>query len=283
MENEGVATVARKALDWTSGELGDRDRKLALEWLETDGLGGFASGTVGGARTRRYHGWYIPAIPPPRRRWLLVAGCEEFVTQGRVRTGLSTQEYREAVFPEGDQLLATFTLAPFPTWRYRSEDLDVERSLCMVRDRSLTVARWINRGSKEISLEVRPLLAFRGLNDLAHESAMFETATEIRGEVSWVRPVAFLPRVFLRGAGASTQRSPAWYRSFHFRRESESGRDVSEDLWSPLPGPGLCRRAARRTPSSRSTKRLVIRSSSSRQRPSEGAASKPRATRSSTL
>jgi predicted glycogen debranching enzyme len=234
MEQEGVATVARKALDWTSGQLGDRDRKLALEWLETDGLGGFAAGTVGGARTRRYHGWYIPAIPPPRRRWLLVAGCEEFVVLGRVRTGLSTQEYREAVFPEGDQLLADFTLAPFPTWRYRSKDIDVERSLCMVRDRSVTIVRWVNRGSMVVNLEVRPLLAFRGLHDLAHESAMFETGTEMRGETSSVRPVAFLPRVFLRGAGASTQRAPAWYRSFHYRREAERGRDVSEDLWSPL-------------------------------------------------
>lgn len=234
MENEGVVTLARRALDWSSGELGDRDRKLSLEWLETDGLGGFAAGTVGGARTRRQHGWYIPAIPPPRRRWVLVAGCEEFVTLGRVRTGLSTQEYREAIFPEGDQLLSSFSLSPFPTWRYRSEDLDLERSLCMVRDRSVTIVRWVNHASVAVHLEVRPLLAFRSLHDLAHESAMFEPATEIRGEVSWVRPVAFLPRMFLRGVGATTERVPAWYRSFHYRREADHGRDDSEDLWSPL-------------------------------------------------
>src|ERR1700694_1031453 len=109
---EGVVSEAKRPLGWTAGELQDRDHKLALEWLETDGLGGFACGTGAGARTRRYPGWFAPATPPPRRRWMLVAGCEEFVTVGRVRTGLSTQEHRDAIFPAGDQILAAFALTP---------------------------------------------------------------------------------------------------------------------------------------------------------------------------
>src|SRR5499433_196750 len=115
---ESVVTEARGPLGWTAEELGDRDRRLSLEWLEADGLGGYACGTVGGARTRRHHGWFVPALPPPRRRWVLAAGCEEFVTVGRVRTGISMQEYKDAIFPEGDQILQEFALAPFPTWRF---------------------------------------------------------------------------------------------------------------------------------------------------------------------
>src|SRR5712691_148003 len=56
---------ARKPLEWSRPQL--EGRELAMEWLETDGLGGFACGTVAGARNRRYHGWYVPAVPPPRR------------------------------------------------------------------------------------------------------------------------------------------------------------------------------------------------------------------------
>jgi predicted glycogen debranching enzyme len=231
---EGVVTEARGPLGWTAGELGDRLRRLSLEWLEADGLGGYACGTVAGARTRRHHGWFVPAIPPPRRRWVLVAGCEEFVTVGRVRTGISMQEYKDAIFPEGDQILQDFALAPFPTWRYVTEDFDVERSLCLVRDRSVTIVRWVNRGKREIGLEVRPLVAFRASNDVLHESANVDTSVEIRGEVSSVRPAAFLRPLYLRGAGASTERAPAWYRHFLYRREVERGEDVSEDLWSPL-------------------------------------------------
>lgn len=233
-EEGGVVTEARGPLGWTAEELGDRDRKLSLEWLEADGLGGYACGTVGGARTRRHHGWFVPAIPPPRRRWVLVAGCEEFVTVGRVRTGISMQEYKDAIFPEGDLILQDFALAPFPTWRYVTDDFDVERALCLVRDRSVTIVRWVNRGRREISLEARPLVAFRASNDVLHESADVDTSVEIRGEVSSVRPAAFLRPLFLRGAGASTERSPAWYRHFLYRREVERGEDVAEDLWSPL-------------------------------------------------
>lgn len=231
---EGVVSEAKRPLGWTAGELQDRDHKLALEWLETDGLGGFACGTVAGVRTRRYHGWFVPAIPPPRRRWMLVAGCEEFVTVGRVRTGISTQEYRDAIFPEGDQILADFALTPCPTWRYETGTFEIERTLCLVRDRSVTIVRYVNRGKKEIGLEVRPLVAFRSLHDVARESEDFDTATEVRGEVSWVRPVAFLPRLYLRGAGAATERAPAWYRYFQYRSDGETGEGVTEDLWSPL-------------------------------------------------
>src|ERR1017187_8464285 len=97
--------VLQPALVWTAGELADRGRLLGLEWLETDGLGGDASGTVAGARTRREQGWYVPAIPPPRRRWVFVAGCEEFVSAGGSETGISTQIYRHGRNPEGDRYL----------------------------------------------------------------------------------------------------------------------------------------------------------------------------------
>ena len=88
--------VVRNPLVYSGSDLADR--ALSLEWLETDGLGGFACGTAAGARTRKYHGWYAPAIPPPRKRWMLVSGCEEFVRVGAASTGISTQVYRDATF-----------------------------------------------------------------------------------------------------------------------------------------------------------------------------------------
>ena len=176
------AQGARKPLEWSRQEL--EGRELALEWLETDGLGGFACGTVAGARTRRYHGWYVPAIPPPRRRWMLVSGCEEFVTAAGATTGISTQIYKSATNPDGSQNLTRFRLEPFPTWRHETEDFALERSLCMVRDRSVTIVRYVNRGARELTLRVRPLLAFRGSHRLQRENADWDPETEARGEVS---------------------------------------------------------------------------------------------------
>jgi len=223
---------ARKSFEWSGGDLSDR--ALSMEWLETDGLGGFACGTVAGPRTRRYHGWHVPSIPPPRRRWMLVSGCDEFVTAGGRSTGISTQEYHDVFHPEGMKNLSRFRLEPFPTWRHETEDFAIERSLCLVRDRAVTIVRWVNRGTAELTLRVRPLLAFRGLHRLQAETTDWDASVEVRGETSWVKPLPYLPRLFLRGVFAATRSDPAWYRRFRYAEEAARGYDCEEDLWNPL-------------------------------------------------
>jgi predicted glycogen debranching enzyme len=231
-EQAAATRSSKKPLEWSAAELDGR--ALSLEWLETDGLGGFACGTVAGARTRRYHGWYVPALPPPRRRWTLVAGCDEFVTARGVKTGISTQAYRDTMHPDGRASLVRFGLDPFPIWQHETALFRVERSLCLVRDRSLTIVRYVNRGEGEIILRVRPLLAFRGSHRLQREAAGWEGTTEVRGETSWVRPLPYLPRLFMRGVFASTHPDPVWYRNFHYAEDAARGYDAEEDLWSPV-------------------------------------------------
>ncbi|HEY3205278.1 MAG TPA: amylo-alpha-1,6-glucosidase [Thermoanaerobaculia bacterium] len=225
-------TDSRKPLEYSGPDL--EARALSHEWLETDGLGGFACGTVAGSRTRRYHGWFVPAIPPPRRRWMLVSACDEFVSARGVTTGISTQVYKGAVHPEGSRYLVKFRMEPYPTWRYETGTFSIERSLCLIRDRSVTIVRYVNRGASEIVLRVRPLLAFRGSHRLQRETTDWDPSTEVRGEVSWVRPLAYLPRLYMRGVFAATRLDPVWYRNFSYELETARGYDAAEDLWSPL-------------------------------------------------
>ncbi|MGH9367023.1 MAG: amylo-alpha-1,6-glucosidase [Thermoanaerobaculia bacterium] len=234
MNSRDTLLRTRRPLEWSAAELSSRERRLSLEWLETDGLGGFACGTVAGARTRRYHGWYAPAIPAPRRRWMLVAGCEEFVLHGQKETGLSTQIYEKAIYPEGDTNLARFSLDPFPTWAYEADGWEVSRTFCLVRDRSVAIVRYANRGASELGLRLRPLLRFRGVGELQRETAELDPTTEIRGEVTWVRPVPYLPRLYMRGVGVSAEADPVWYRDFSYPLEAERGYEAVEDLWSPV-------------------------------------------------
>ena len=239
MANERVfaqrtAQTKRHPLTWEADEIATRDRRLSLEWLETDGFGGFACGTVAGARTRRYHGWYVPAIPPPRRRWMFVAGCEEHVTVDSQSVGISTQIYGDAINPEGDTNLALFALDPFPRWLHQTSQFSIERSLCLIRDRSITVVRYVNRSDREITLTVRPLLRMMSVHELRHETNEFDSQVEMRGEVSWVKPIAYLPRLYLRGVGSRTEADSVWYRNFSYPVEAERGYDSTEELWSPL-------------------------------------------------
>src|SRR5471032_500645 len=94
-----------------------RPEKQKSEWLEADGLGGFASGTVSGLRTRRYHALLLAAIEPPAGRLALVNGFDAEVATAAGRFALSTQRYAPGVdSPDGATRLISFTLEPWPQW-----------------------------------------------------------------------------------------------------------------------------------------------------------------------
>ena len=87
------------------------------EWLEADGLGGFASGTATGIRTRRYHGLLMTATTPPTGRVMLVNAVEVWATTPRGRFALTTHMYAPGVaHPDGVRHLQSFTADPWPTW-----------------------------------------------------------------------------------------------------------------------------------------------------------------------
>jgi predicted glycogen debranching enzyme len=224
----------RSPLAYSGAELAAKSSDL--EWLETDGLGGFACGTAAGARTRKYHGWYAPAIAPPRRRLLLVSGAEEFVSavgSPAVSIGISTQVYRDAVYPDGRKSLTRFCLEPFPTWLHETDEFSIERSICLLRGRSATIVRWVNRGSRRIELRVRPLLAFRDVHSIQHEGGL-TTTTEMEADTARIRSKAGLPELRMRAPGGRAVLQPDWYRRFYYSAEAERGYEAEEDLWSPL-------------------------------------------------
>src|SRR5215470_19484444 len=111
---------------------GDLESALAREWLETNGLGGFACGTVAGANTRRYHGLLTAALNPPGRRMLLLSKIEETLVVNDQRIDLSTNEYEGAVHPRGYSHLASFCINPLPTFTFEVERVRIEKSLFMV-------------------------------------------------------------------------------------------------------------------------------------------------------
>jgi predicted glycogen debranching enzyme len=95
----------------------------SAEWLEADGLGGFASGTASGLRTRRYHALLLTATSPPTGRVVLVNGLEAWVETDGGRFALSTQRYTpDVIYPDGQTRLQSFAVEPWPTWRWRLEN-----------------------------------------------------------------------------------------------------------------------------------------------------------------
>lgn len=208
---------------------------LNAEWLETDGLGGFSSGTVRKARSRRYHALLNVALRPPTDRVVLVNGLETWVQTSNGQFPLSTQHYAPGVdHPAGEQFLVTFTTEPWPTWRWTLPDgVTIERQLFMPHGRPAVATSWrLIRGNQPVRLFARPLLSGRDHHHLHHENPDFRFATEFRdGGVLW-HPYASLPAIFCQHNGAF-RLEPLWYRQFLYVAERERGLDDIEDLASP--------------------------------------------------
>lgn len=160
--------------------MSDRSR----EWLETDGLGGFASGTVSGIRTRRYHGLLVSATTPPTGRMMLVSGVDVSVETPGGRWSLSTQRYAPDVTGgDGEQHLESFALDPWPTWIFRLPDgTRIKQEVLMRAGAPQVFLAWqllagsrAPRPAPDISwtkLTVRPFLAGRDFHALMQPTAM---------------------------------------------------------------------------------------------------------------
>ncbi|MGZ4876030.1 MAG: amylo-alpha-1,6-glucosidase [Candidatus Angelobacter sp.] len=215
----------------------DLQAGLSREWLETNGLGGFACGTITGANTRRYHGLLTAALNPPGGRMLLLSKLEETLVIGDRRFDLSTNEYAGAVHPEGYLLLNNFRLDPFPTWIFEVEGVRLEKSIFMQQGSNTVQVEYKLMQAPagiEPGLELRPLVAFRDYHSTTHENGVLDTAIESTPNSASVQPYSGLPRLYFAHDAEQLQHQGYWYKSFFYRVEKERGLDSEEDLFNPF-------------------------------------------------
>lgn len=208
------------------------------EWLEPDGLGGFAMGTADGIRTRRYHALLLVATQPPDARMVLVADLEVFVETPAGRFALSSHRYPDGVLhPDGHTRLTDFNGEPWPRWEWTLPDARIACELVVERAPHATAAprvalRWTRVAGTLTSLHVQPLLAGRDYHATHHENPAFRFEPELAGDcVTW-KPYQGVPAIHC-AANALYQHAPDWYRAFTLAEEAARGLDAVEDLASP--------------------------------------------------
>jgi predicted glycogen debranching enzyme len=205
------------------------------EWLETDGRGGFASGTGALRRTRRYHALLLAATNPPAGRVVLVNGMEVWAETAAGRFPLSSQAYApDVISPDGANRIERFENDPWPAWTFRLEDgTRIEQEIFLARKRGSTVLAWrLSEKRAGVTLFVRLLLSGRDYHALHHENPAFRFEPEIRGETVLLHPYEAVPAIAASSNGQFL-REPLWYRNFLYREERARGLDCLEDLASP--------------------------------------------------
>jgi predicted glycogen debranching enzyme len=205
------------------------------EWLEADGLGGFASGTASGLRTRRYHALLLASERPPTERYVLVNGLDATVRSPAGSFPISSQAYLpDVVHPEGSRRIAAFEAEPWPRWTFSLPDgTRVVQEVLVPKEAPAVAVSWrLLEARPGVTLSVRPFLSGRDLHSLHHENPGFRFEPRpVDGALLW-RPYAGVPGVKVVTNG-EYRHAPDWYRNFLYSEERARGLDHAEDLAAP--------------------------------------------------
>src|SRR5215813_2403364 len=228
------------------------ERGLGREWLLANGIGGFASSTVLGANSRRYHGLLVAASRPPVGRIVSVAKLEETVrapiqesarfasafeddapADEAIEFELSSNQYPETVHPRGFLRLESFTWGRRPRMRYRLRDVWIEKSAFMVPGANTTVVTYEHLDGPDAELTLRPLVVHRDYHALSRENSALNPHPEALGGLVTLRPYLGLPAIRMASTHGTFLPWPVWYKAMEYAIEVERGLDFREDAFSP--------------------------------------------------
>ncbi len=194
---------------------------IQKEWLVTNGLGGYASSTVLGINTRKYHGLLVAAFHPPGDRRVCLAKVDEEIEVGNNIYPLSSNEFQNGIFPQGYSYLKEFSITPFPKHVCEVHDIETEKTLFMPFETNATVIFYkvTNRSNADAKLRVYPLVNWRH----------FHSVTD-----RWKTPMdtnALKPRLVLESIGGRYHATGKWIEKLYYREEARRGESCLDDCY----------------------------------------------------
>jgi predicted glycogen debranching enzyme len=226
MDDESGAFLA-----WGREVTGDLAAAERREWLCVNGVGGFASGTIAGTLTRRYHGLLVAALDPPLGRTLLGAAVHDTLEYAGETWSLGAARWAGgAVEPDGYRLIERFRLeGTTPVWTYAVGDALIDKRVWMEPGANTTYVRWsVLRASAPLTVAVKVLVNYRDYHATTRAGDWRMEVVRVPGGV---RVTAFdgARPLWLVAREAAVEPAHAWYRDFELPRERERGLDHADD------------------------------------------------------
>ena len=218
-------------LTWGRAVTGDLRAAERREWLCVNGIGGFASGTIAGTPTRRYHALLVAALKPPLGRTVMAAGVHETVEYAGAEWPLFAAHWASGIVdPHGYRLIERFRLdGTTPVWTYACADALVEKCVWMEHGANTTHVRWrVLRAREPLTLRVKTLVNYR---DYHATTRAGDWRMDVARVADGLRVIAFdgARPLLLLAPGADADGAHTWFRDFDLPRERERGLDHVDD------------------------------------------------------
>ena len=211
---------------------GDLDQAERREWLVTNGLGGFASGTIAGTLTRRYHGLLIAAFRPPVERTLLLTKIDETVGYRGASYAIASNRWSGAyISPRGFTMIERFYLdGTTPVWEFALADALLEKRIWMEPGANATYVRYRSlRGAGPLELSLRALVNYRDFHANTHAGNWHVGVTKSRSRTLRIDAIAGGRPFWLAADSGDVEVENVWYRDFVLAEETERGLDDRDD------------------------------------------------------
>lgn len=203
------------------------------EWLETNGLGGWAGSTLTGAHTRRYHGLLVAALHPPVGRMVLLSKLDETLACNGQRYELGCNHYAGAVHPRGFEHLVAFTRDLFPVFEYEAGGVRLRKTIAAINGENTTLVLYeVLQAPCVFEMELRPFVAYRDYHSMTHANDAIRREAHFENGLLRVQPYDGAPELFLSVPGATFTPQADWYYNFEYAIEQYRGLDAREDLFT---------------------------------------------------
>jgi predicted glycogen debranching enzyme len=213
------------------------DDALRFEWLITNSLGGYASSTPLGVNTRKYHGLLIAALNPPVNRHVILSKLDEEIQIGNETYKLGINEFRDTFYPKPQGLLQEFSLRPFPVFKYRTQEMALQKTVFMPTGKNATIVTYDiqNASNSPATVRIFPLINFRHFYCTTHKAQLNWKLTQKAQEKSVI--FQFLPSkqvLFLSAnKGKYVTGQDIWVENMYLRVDAAREENCLDDCFSP--------------------------------------------------
>ncbi|MFA4916074.1 MAG: amylo-alpha-1,6-glucosidase [Syntrophales bacterium] len=207
---------------------------LGLEWLETNGLGGYSSSTILNCHTRRYHGLLVANLKKPPGRHVLLSKFEDSLFIKGNEFFFSCHQYPGVFFPHNWNIMKEFQLVPYPTFIYRIDEMCIHKSVMLLHGENSVLIRYDMGNCPGGVLRLRPFLAYRGYHALCRQNISLHIKTHDVKNGFMIEPYEGMPSLYIQtNTKSKFFPSPVWYNNFEYSVEMERGFEGHEDLFQP--------------------------------------------------
>ncbi len=239
------------------------ENSLRQEWIDTNGLGGYASSTILDCHTRKYHGLLVANLKKPAGRFALLSKLELSIRAGESEFRLSTNKYPGVFEPTGHKYIESVEYDTFPVVNYVIGDIRLSKSTMMVHGEDTVLVRLeLHDAKKPIVVRALPLLSYRDVHGLTRQNMYLRGRMSNGDNCQKIDPYELMPPLYFDWSEqVDFNPGPHWYNNIEYLKELKRGYDYQEDLFCPgtyetslAPGEYLIFRASLEKPSSSSAK-----------------------------